>query len=75
MQIEFNARHGIIPSTIVKPIKEKITEVKDIKHIPKKDIPNMIVDLEIEMKKAADELDFEKAIIIRNRINHLKKSL
>jgi len=75
MQIEFNNRHGITPSTIVKPIKEKITEVKDIKHIPKQDIPKMIVDLDIEMRQAADELDFEKAIIIRNRINHLKKSL
>jgi excinuclease ABC subunit B len=75
MQIQFNKKHGITPSTIIKPIKEKITEVKDIKHIPKKDIPSMIVNLELEMKEAADLLDFEKAIIIRNRINHLKKSL
>jgi excinuclease ABC subunit B len=74
-QIQFNKKHGISPSTIIKPIKEKITEVKDIKHIPKKDIPSMIVNLELEMKEAADLLDFEKAIIIRNRINHLKKSL
>ena len=75
MQIEYNNKHGITPTTIIKPIKEKITEVKDIKHIPKKDIPGMIVDLEMEMKEAADLLDFEKAIVIRNRINHLKKSL
>ncbi len=75
MQIEHNNKHGITPTTIIKPIKEKITEVKDIKHIPKKDIPGMIVDLEMEMKEAADLLDFEKAIVIRNRINHLKKSL
>jgi excinuclease ABC subunit B len=75
MQIEYNKKHGITPTTIIKPIKEKITEVKDIKHIPKKDIPGMIVDLEMEMKEAADMLDFEKAIVIRNRINHLKKSL
>ena len=75
MQIEYNKKHGITPSTIIKPIKEKVTEVKDIKHIPKKDIPTMIVNLEQEMKEAADLLDFEKAIIIRNRINNLKKSL
>ena len=75
MQIEYNTKHGITPTTIIKPIKEKIAEVKDIKHIPKKNIPEIIVDLENEMKKAADELDFEKAIIIRNRINHLRKTL
>jgi excinuclease ABC subunit B len=74
MQVEYNQKHGIIPSTIVKPIKEKIVDVKDTKHIPKKDIPNMIIDLEVEMKNAADELDFEKAIFLRDRINVLKKT-
>jgi len=72
IQLEYNKKHGIIPTTIVKPIKEKLVEVKDIKHIPKKDIPKMIVDLEIEMRKAADELNFERAIYLRDRINRLK---
>lgn len=75
MQVEFNKEHNIIPTTITKPIKEKITDIKDIKYIPKKDLPNMIVDLEIEMKKASEELNFEKAIIIRDRINKLKQVL
>ena len=73
MQIEFNKKHHITPSTIVKPIKEKVADVKDVKHIPKKDIPNMIVDLELEMRAAADELNFEKAIFLRDRINRLKQ--
>ena len=73
MQIEFNKKHKITPTTIVKPIKEKVADVKDVKHIPKKDIPNMIVDIELEMRKAADELNFEKAIYLRDRINRLKQ--
>jgi len=75
IQIEFNKKHKITPTTIIKPIKEKVADVKDIKHIPKKDIPNMIVDLELEMRKAADDLNFEKAIYLRDRINRLKQTI
>ena len=75
IQIEYNKKHGIKPATIIKPIKEKITDIKDTKYIPKKDIPKMIIDLETEMDKAADNLDFEKAIIIRDRINRLKNTI
>jgi len=75
IQLEFNEKHNIIPTTIVKPIKEKLVEIKDTKHIPKKDIPKMIIELELEMREAADNLDFEKAIHIRDKINSLKKTL
>jgi excinuclease ABC subunit B len=73
IQIEYNKANNITPTTIIKPIKEKVVDVKDIKHIPKKDIPDMIVDLELEMRKSADDLDFEKAIFLRDRINRLKQ--
>ena len=75
IQIEYNKKNKITPTTIVKPIKEKIVEVKDIKHIPKKDIPNLIIELEIQMREAADNLEFEKAIMIRDKINRLKKTV
>ena len=75
IQLEFNKKHEITPTTIVKPIKEKLVEVKDVKHIPKKEIPKMIVDLEIEMREAADNLDFEKAIFLRDKINRLKQQI
>jgi excinuclease ABC subunit B len=75
VQLEYNTTHGIIPTTIIKPIKEKIVEIKDTKHIPKKELPAIIVNLEIEMRKAADDLDFEKAIALRDRINKLKQSM
>ncbi len=75
MQLKYNQEHHITPTTIVKPIKEKMVEVTDVKHIPKKDVPAIIVNLEEEMRKAADELDFEKAIALRDRINRLRQSL
>ncbi len=75
IQLEYNKKHNITPTTIVKPIKEKLVEIKDTKHIPKKDIPKMIIELELNMREAADNLDFEKAIFIRDKINSLKKTL
>jgi len=75
MQLEYNTAHHITPTTIIKPIKEKLVEVTDVKHIPKKDVPAIIVNLEEEMRKAADELDFEKAIALRDRINRLRQTL
>jgi len=75
IQLDFNKKHNIKPTTIIKPIKEKVVEIKDVKHIPKKDIPKMIIETEIQMRKAADELDFEKAIILRDKINKLKQQL
>jgi excinuclease UvrABC helicase subunit UvrB len=35
----------------------------------------IIINLELEMRKAADDLDFEKAIALRDRINKLKHSM
>jgi len=75
LQLEFNKKHNITPETIIKPIKEKIVDIKDVKHIPKKDIPNIIIDLEIQMREAADNLDFEKAIKLRDRINKLNHTI
>jgi excinuclease ABC subunit B len=75
VQLQYNVDHGITPTTIIKPIKEKVVEIKDTKHIPRKEIPAILVNLEGEMKKAADELDFEKAIALRDRINKLRQSM
>jgi len=75
IQLEFNEKHNITPTTIVKPIKEKVVDIKDTKHIPKKDIPKMIIELELEMREAADDLDFEKAIFLREKMNALKQTI
>ncbi|MBP5474949.1 MAG: UvrB/UvrC motif-containing protein, partial [Methanomicrobium sp.] len=73
MQMEFNREHGITPQTIVKPIKEKEADITDTKHIPRVDIPNYLIELEQEMQAAADSLDFERAIKVRDRIKKIKK--
>jgi excinuclease ABC subunit B len=75
LQLQFNDEHGITPTTITKPIKEKVVEVSDTKHIPKQDIPNMIIELETEMKIAADKLDFEKAIALRDKIKKMRERI
>ena len=46
----------------------------EVKIDPKKESKNYIKELEKEMKKASDNLEFEKAIEIRERINELKNS-
>ena len=75
VQLEYNRINNITPKTIIKPIKEKETDIKDTKHIPTKEIPNLIIELEALMNKYADSLDFENAIKIRDRINELKKRI
>jgi excinuclease ABC subunit B len=72
-QIEYNKKHDIVPKTIIKKIKDKEIELKDVKSIAKTDIAKMLIEFESEMKEAAENLDFERAIAIRNRINNLKK--
>ena len=75
LQLAFNAEHGIVPQTIRKPIPEKEVDLKDIKHIPSAEIPNLIIQLEAEMKTAAGALDFERAIELRDRIAELQKKM
>jgi len=75
IQMDFNKKHKIKPKTIVKAIKEKTVEVIDTKHIPKGDIPNMIVEVQKEMEEAAEKLDFEKAIALRDKMKKLQERL
>ena len=73
IQIEYNTKNHITPKTIIKPIQEEMIEVKDIKHIPKNEIPKMIAELDRKMKKSAEDLDFESAILLRDKIENLRK--
>ncbi len=74
-QIAYNLKHGITPKTIVKPIREKQVEIKDTKSIPKSEIANVIIELEADMKEAAEMLDFERAMYLRDRVRELEKRL
>lgn len=83
-QIRYNEEHGITPQTIKKSIEQvmattgvadarKIEEL-DLGHEPKNEEERLatIARLQEEMKEAADQLDFEKAVIYRDRITELK---
>ena len=77
-QMAYNREHGITPKTIIKEVKDtiKITEaVKEEKGLSKKEILDEIEMLTGLMKVAANGLDFETAIELRDRIASLKASL
>ena len=75
MQVAFNKKHHITPQTIIKPVKEKEVDIKDTKHVPKNEIPNVVIELEKQMQDAADNLDFERAIALRDQIRKLNERL
>jgi excinuclease ABC subunit B len=72
LQIAYNRKHNIIPQTIKKPVREKEVDLTDTKHLPKSEIPNLIIELEAEMQAAADALDFERAIKLRDVVKGLR---
>ena len=73
IQKAYNKEHGITPVKIVKPVKEKEVEITDVKHIPRKEIPNLVIELQARMEEAAEKLRFEEAIALRDRIRELEK--
>ena len=80
IQTEFNEKHGIIPTTIKKNIAEIIQVTKSTENVEEvkeefsqEQIENIIINLETEMYKAAEELDFEKAAQIRDQIAKMKR--
>ena len=77
LQMEYNEKHGIVPKTIIKEIKNTLEIGKKVseKNISKRDIPLEIDRLTSMMKIASSQLDFERAIEIRNKIALLKKRL
>ncbi len=78
IQSAYNKEHGIIPKTIIKEVKNTIGitgKKSSADEIKLKDIPNEIEKLKALMKIASSQLDFEKAIEIRNTISELKKKL
>ena len=74
IQEEYNKIHGITPKTIIKDIKEVVTnEVADKKKkISKKERVEMLENLEKEMREAARAMDFEKAMELRDIYFELK---
>ncbi len=80
IQMNYNKQHGIVPKTIKKSVRdlieisqrEELSTVADDKKIDKKEIRTLIEKLSTEMNDAAQMLNFEYAIQIRDKIDELK---
>ncbi|WP_300411208.1 excinuclease ABC subunit UvrB [Lagierella sp.] len=83
IQNEYNEEHGIVPTTIHKDIRDliavtKVAEDSNVYKIEKdeitqEDIKKIIINVEQEMYKAAEVLDFERAAVLRDQLKKLKK--
>ncbi|MCD6225881.1 excinuclease ABC subunit UvrB [bacterium] len=77
IQLEYNRVHGIVPQTIKKPIRQRLVEDKkeeeiDIEGLTPGEKKKLIARLRRQMRQAARELDFEKAIKLRDMIKKLE---
>ena len=86
IQEAYNEEHGITPTTIKKAVRDLIavskavaeTEVKlkkDPESMSKKELKNLISQLEKQMRQAAADLNFEQAAELRDKMIELKKNL
>jgi excinuclease ABC subunit B len=82
IQDAYNKEHGITPQGIKKAIKDITERVKVVAEgkvpytatpISRDEVVKLIRDLESQMKKAAKNLEFEKAALLRDRIIELRK--
>lgn len=76
IQQNYNKEHNITPKTIIKEIREvvsniKETEEKEIK-MTKQEKQNLMLKIETEMKEAAKNMDFERAMELRDILFELK---
>ena len=77
IQMEYNEKHHIVPKTIIKEIRDLISnEVKDdnVEKLSKKEKHDAMLKIEAEMRKAAKELDFERAMQLRDILFEMKSS-
>ena len=76
IQEQYNIEHHIVPKTIIKEIKDVVSnEIKEKvkkKTISKKEKEKICHDLEIEMQNAAKNLDFERAMELRDILFEMK---
>ncbi len=80
IQVEYNKEHGIIPQTISKEISEVISNVdisndkSKAKPLTKKEQEKLIESVEQEMREAAKNLDFERAMELRDILFEMKSN-
>ena len=78
LQMAYNEKYNITPKSTYRTLKDKKISTKktpsrdDLKGMPKDELKLLIKDLEAEMKEAANDLDFERAAVLRDQIVALK---
>jgi excinuclease ABC subunit B len=85
IQTKYNEEHGIVPASIVKAVRDLTDSVRAAAEekekvavgarMPKDEIARLIKELEKQMKQAAQELEFEKAALLRDQIFELRQEL
>ncbi|MDY3801209.1 MAG: excinuclease ABC subunit UvrB [Bacilli bacterium] len=80
IQNKYNKEHNIIPKTIIKEIRDVVSNIDDNtglveEKMSKKEKQNLIITIENEMKEAAKNLDFERAMELRDILFELKGDL
>ncbi len=86
IQHEYNELHGITPVTIKKAVRELISisraadsgsrvMQKDIESMDNRELEKLVKELGRKMHKAAAELNFEEAAIIRDKITEIKRNM
>ncbi|MDO4554496.1 MAG: excinuclease ABC subunit UvrB [Lachnospiraceae bacterium] len=86
IQNAYNEEHGITPQTIMKAVRDLISissdeeedpdaNKKEIESMSKKELTEMIAKLNKKMNKAAAELNFEEAAVLRDELKELKIAL
>jgi len=83
MQLEYNAKHGITPETIIKAIRRGIEDEVQARTIARKAVGRdeatdasleYISALEAEMLEAAEKLEFERAAALRDKIIEVRSA-
>lgn len=76
IQHQYNLDNGITPQTIRHNVKNtlEITK-KQTQEFTKDQLPKQIEIVRLQMQQAANNLDFEKAIVLREELNKLEKQL
>ncbi|MEP7357223.1 MAG: UvrB/UvrC motif-containing protein, partial [Anaerolineales bacterium] len=87
VQVAYNEAHGIVPATIVKSVRDLTSRLRAVAEekgeynttspaqLPKDELSRLIKDLEKQMKASAQQLEFEKAALLRDQIFELRQAL
>jgi excinuclease ABC subunit B len=86
IQIAYNEEHGIVPASIVKEVHdltdrvrvaetEGVEEERGLAQLSRDELSRLIRELERQMKAAAEDLEFEKAALLRDQVFELRAVL